>query len=141
MSYLNRHRGQLQAAVGGGHPVVRGSLLEQRVAGRGLDVELHHEVGDEHEGDVEQEVRGQDEEEGRGVVLRVSPGRSAQGLCPRLLEGGGGYTYISSRRVVWVRFEATVGKARRRAQGMGGVVVVVFTLETIPVSLPSTSPY
>lgn len=65
--------------MGGGDPVVRGRLLEQRVAGRRLDVELHDEVRDEHQGHVQQEVGGEDEEEGGGIGLRVSPGgRGAQ---------------------------------------------------------------
>lgn len=77
------------------HPVVRGRLFKERVAGSGLDVQLNDEVCDEHQGNVEEEVGGEDEEEGRGVVLsipsRLAPaGGSAEGRrqCYRLFPGG-----------------------------------------------------
>ena len=80
-THLHGQRGELEAAVGRRDPVVRGGLLEQRVLGGRLDVELDDEVGDEDEGHVEEEVGGEDEEEGRGVVLGVTPSRrSAQRL-------------------------------------------------------------
>lgn len=57
--------------MGGGNPVVRRGFFEQRVFGSRLDVELDNEVRYEHECHVQEEVRGQDEEERGGVVLGV----------------------------------------------------------------------